>query len=432
MFSGLIPGGVSPLCSTAWSRYSQSGDSHDLAQGVAKSNANSRGATLLDAPGGEFLRPAAASGEGKPPRPVRAASEEEADTGEPFLRSRRRVPVRKGPLPAWAKTRWGRLLFLGLVVMAVGAVAAVVLATRNFFEHDPRFRIESVSAIQVLGNSQVSRGDLLSVFGTDIGRNVFLVPLARRRRELEQIPWVESATVMRLLPNQIRIGVTERTPIAFVQVGGRIELADAAGVVLDMSPQQMAVKHYAFPVVAGINPGDPLSVRGARMHLFQRFIGELDSTGEHFSAQLSEVDLSDPEDVRATVPASGTDLLLHFGQENFLERWRNYQAHIGQWRAQYPQLAAVDLRYEREVVLKMTGDTDTSTAQSSSVQQKASAPPQRTATRKAETVKHTAQNHAQNHAPSHAENRTQTRAHARAHEHLHETQPAHRVRRRTA
>ena len=399
---------------------------------MAKSNANSRGATLLDEPDGEFLRPAAQSGEAKPPRPVRAASDEEADTGEPFLRSRRRVPVRKGPLPAWAKTRWGRLLFLGLVVMAVGAVAAVVLATRNFFEHDPRFRIESASSIQILGNSQLSRADLLSVFGADLGRNIFLVPLARRRTELEQIPWVETATVMRLLPNQIRIGVKERTPIAFVQVNGRIELADAAGVVLDMSPQQMAVKHYAFPVVAGINPGDPLSVRGARMALFQRFIGELDSTGEHFSTQLSEVDLSDPEDVRATVPASGTDLLLHFGQENFLERWRNYQAHIGQWRTQYPQLASVDLRYEREVVLKMTGGSDTNAAQGSITPQKAPIPPQRAATRKAETVKHIAQSHPQNRAQTHAQSRSQTRAHERAHERTHETQAAHHVRRRAA
>src|SRR5581483_1846037 len=172
--------------------------------------------------------------------------------------------------------------------------------------------------------------------------------------------------------------------------------------------------------------------RGARMALFQRFIGELDSTGEHFSTQLSEVDLSDPEDVRATVPASGTDLLLHFGQENFLERWRNYQAHIGQWRTQYPQLASVDLRYEREVVLKMTGGSDTNAAQGSITPQKAPIPPQRAATRKAETVKHIAQSHPQNRAQTHAQSRSQTRAHERAHERTQETQAAHHVRRRAA
>jgi cell division protein FtsQ len=161
---------------------------------------------------------------------------------------------------------------------------------------------------------------------------------------------------MRLLPNQLRVSIRERTPIAFVQVRGHIDLADIDGVILTMTPQQMAARHYSFPVVSGIIPADPLSVRSARMHMYQRFMVDLDSTGEHISAQLSEVDLSDPDDVRATVPANGSDLLLHFGQEDFLARWHNYQAHIAQWQQQYPKLASIDLRYDREVVLKMAGD----------------------------------------------------------------------------
>ena len=255
----------------------------------------------------------------------------------------------------WARSRWGRVAFTGVALAAVGGAVALLLATRSFLNHDPRFRIASPAAIQTMGNSQLTRADLLSVFGGDVGHNLFTVPLAKRRAALEQIPWVERATVMRILPNQLRVSVVERTPIAFVDVGGRIELADVNGVLLDMSPKDLAAKHYSFLVVSGVNPGEPLPQRSLRMHLYQKFISDLDSTGEHISAQLSEVDLSDPEDVKATVPSGGTDLLLYFGQEDFLARWRNYQQHIAQWRAQYPNLASVDLRYEREVVLKMAG-----------------------------------------------------------------------------
>ncbi len=237
-----------------------------------------------------------------------------------------------------------------------GAALALMIAVRSFANHDSRFRIDSSASIQTLGNSQLSRADLLSVFGSDIGRNLFYVPLEKRRLELEQIPWVERAIVMRMLPNQLRVAITERAPIAFVDVRGRIALADSNGVILNLSPQQMAARHYSFPVVGGINPADPLTVRAARMQVYQRFIGDLDATGEHISAQLSEVDLSDPDDVRATVPAGGSDLLLHFGDESFLPRWHNYQAHIAQWQQQYPHLASIDLRYDREVVLKMAGE----------------------------------------------------------------------------
>jgi cell division protein FtsQ len=187
---------------------------------------------------------------------------------------------------------------------------------------------------------------------------LFFVPLGERRAQLERFPWVETATVMRVLPNQLRVAVKERTPIAFVQVHGRIELADKDGVILDMPPQEMAAKHYAFPVVSGINPGDPLSVRSARMHIYQKFIAELDSTGEKISSQLSEIDLADPADVKATVPSAGTDLVLQFGQEDFLARWRNYQEHVALWRQQYPNLVGVDLRYEHQVVLKLGPKTD--------------------------------------------------------------------------
>jgi len=271
---------------------------------------------------------------------------------------------------------------------------ALAMAARNFLDTDPRFRIDSADSIQTVGNSQLSRYDLLAVFGSDIGRNLFFVPLAARRAELERYPWVQRATVMRILPNQLRVEVAERTPIAFVNVGGRIELADAAGVILNMSPQEIAAKHYSFPVVRGINPGDPISVRGARMAIYQRFLRDLDSGGEKVSTQLSEVNLSDPEDVRATVPAGASDMELQFGQENFLARWRNYVAHIAQWRAQYPNLAGVDLRYDHEVVLKMAHNAATApsagTAASATAQNQAQSQSQKQAQKQAAAASHSA------------------------------------------
>ena len=324
---------------------------------MAKTSGNSGGLSVLDEPRTEYYRPEAGQdAEPKSARSSRAIPEAESEEGEPFLRSRRRVPVRQGFLPPWAKTRWGKIVLAAGTLTALAAGLTLAMVTRNFLDQDPRFRIDSSADIQTVGNSQLSRYDLLSVFGSDIGRNLFFVPLTSRRAELERFPWVQRATVMRVLPNQLRVEVTERTPVAFVEVNGRIELADGAGVILNMSPQEIAAKHYSFPVVLGINPGDPLSVRSARMQIYQRFLREVDAGGEKVSAQLSEVNLSDPEDVRATVTTNGSSLELQFGQEDFLARWQNYQAHIAQWRAQYPKLTAVDLRYEHEVVLKMAHD----------------------------------------------------------------------------
>jgi cell division protein FtsQ len=209
-----------------------------------------------------------------------------------------------------------------------------------------------------MGNSQVTRSELLSVFGSDLGRNIFFIPLGTRRAALERLPWVEHATLMRLLPDQLRIAIVERTPVAFVRQGNTIELVDAHGVLLHLPPALMAAKQYSFPVVSGISPKDPLSVRAARMHLYQQFVNDLDSGGAKVSNQLSEVDISDPEDLWALLPAQGSDIQVHFGDSDFLARYRSFQQHLPEWRQQYPHLASVDMRYEDQVVLDMAKQTD--------------------------------------------------------------------------
>jgi cell division protein FtsQ len=318
---------------------------------VAKIDGYTSRASALaeDEPLDKFYRPARNSSKLRPEIPP-ALDEEDAAEEESFLRSRKRVPVRKGLLP---KNRVARVAVLFALVLGVALLVLLAIAVRDFLKHDPRFRIDNSSSIQILGNSEITRPELLSVFGSDIGRNVFFIPLADRRADLERLPWVEHATVMRLLPNQLRVSIVERTPVAFVRSGREIGLVDRNGVILSMSPSILAARHFSFPVVTGIEAGDPLSTRAARMKIYQRFVADLDSGGEKVSEQLSEVDLTDPEDVKALMPEQGSDVLAHFGDDKFLSRYKNYKAHLAEWRQQYPHLASVDLRYDHQVVLEM-------------------------------------------------------------------------------
>lgn len=258
--------------------------------------------------------------------------------------------------PWWRPaTKWGRI-FLGCGILTISGIAVTAgYVFKTYLDRDSRFRIDGTGNIQTAGLSEVTRADLLPVFGEDVGRNIFFVPLDQRRKQLEKIPWIQKATVMRVLPDQLRISVVERTPVAFVRHGQQIGLVDANGVLLSMSPSSMTRHHYSFPVVTGIDAGDPLSSRKARMAVYGRLISNLDSTGQHLSEQISEIDLTDPEDARILMPEQGADILAHFGDDQFLARYQRYKAHIAEWRQQYPRLASVDLRYEQQVVLEMSG-----------------------------------------------------------------------------
>ena len=286
------------------------------------------------------------------------------------MRRRGGVRVRFGGLP---RNRRGWIVATVLLLLSAGLCAGLFSIVRDFLLHDERFVIASSSAIEFQGDAHVTREQLLSVFGGDIERNSFKVPLAQRRAEVEQMPWVAHATVMRLLPNRLRVSVVERTPVAFVRQGNHIGLVDASGVLLTMS-QTKSEAHFSFPVVTGISANDPLSTRAARMKIFDRFTSDLDSSGEKISERLSEVDLSNPEDVKALIPDHATEVLVHFGDAAFLDRYRRFETHLPEWRTVYPKLSSVDMRYERQVVLEMQPGSGVPLASSPSSSSSTSSP----------------------------------------------------------
>jgi cell division protein FtsQ len=268
------------------------------------------------------------------------------------------------PKPPWWRpaSTVGRVFLTAAALLVLGGLTTAGLVLARYLERDARFRIAGSSNIQATGLTELSRADLLPVFGEDIGRNVFFVPLDERRRELEGIPWIERATVMRVLPDQIHISVVERKPVAFTQHGQTIGLVDANGVLLSMAPKTMAERHYSFPVVTGIDPGDSAESRKARIAVYLRLMAELDADGKHNSEQISEIDLTDPEDARVLMPEQGSDILVHLGEERFLERFERYKANIAGWRQQYPHLKSVDLRfdhYDDRVILQMASGAET-------------------------------------------------------------------------
>ena len=249
----------------------------------------------------------------------------------------------------------GRILLGSSAAILLGAFTLTVAEVRHFLMHDPRFSITTSTEIAVEGNEHISRSDVLGVFGSDLQRNIFKVPLAERRADLERLPWVAHATVERLLPNQLRVDVKERTPIAFVRQGSHIGLVDGDGILLDMPPESAGDPHYSFPVLTGLATDDTPEIRTSRMEVYRRFMAELDGGGQHRTQALSEVDVTNPEDVKALVTLGGSDVLVHFGDEDFSKRFTAFQGHLPEWRTQYPKLASADMRYERQVVLEMQG-----------------------------------------------------------------------------
>jgi cell division protein FtsQ len=270
----------------------------------------------------------------------------EVEQESPFLRGQKRVSVRRGSLPKKAATglTWG---ILAVVILFVGSTA--VAALYHYGEHSWRFRVDSSDDIEITGLQNVTRYQVLEVMGGDIGRNIFFVPLSERKQTLEKIPWVESASVMRFVPNRLKIEIHERTPVAFARVGSKILLIDPVGTLMDLPAA--GKKKYSFPVILGMNSGEPASTRVARMKIYNDLVSQLDAGGAHYSQELSEVDLSDAEDVKLLPSDPQGEVLVHLGSSNYLERYKVYVSHVREWRQQFDKLESVDLRYDGQIIV---------------------------------------------------------------------------------
>jgi cell division protein FtsQ len=268
----------------------------------------------------------------------------DVDEESPFLRGQKRISARRSSLP---KKTANRLLW-GVAAAAMCCTAALAAAwLYHYGERSWRFRVQSSDNIEVTGMQNVTKSQIMEVMGADIGRNIFFIPLAQQKAQLEQIPWVESASVMRFVPNRLKVEIHERTPVAFARVGPRMSLIDASGTLMELSPKHK----YSFPVILGMNPGEPLSTRAPRMKTYGEMVQELDSGGARYSQDLSEVDLSDLEDVKVRVNDPAGDVLVHLGSSDYLRRYKIYVTHAQGWRQQFQKLESVDLRYDNQIIV---------------------------------------------------------------------------------
>jgi len=186
---------------------------------------------------------------------------------------------------------------------------------------------------------------VMRVFDQDYGRSLYLFPLAERRKALRNVRWVHDATVVRIWPNRLSVQITERKPAAFVKLPGdniaRWGLIDDEGVILE-PPAKAA---FRLPVLAGIRASETLEKRGTRVRRMQRLTKELGKLADN----VSEVDVSDLDNLKVTEQVGGTAVSLMLGDRNFSSRLRNFLDHYPDIHAKMPQASTFDLRLDDRI-----------------------------------------------------------------------------------
>jgi len=283
-----------------------------------------------------------------------------ADEEPRYLRRQKPVEIRRKKLSGRGWAFYRRILIFTATSAAI--IIAAYYGTR-FLLYSPSVLLLKPEQIELTGNHVVTREAVLRPFAQDRNLSVLQIPLDLRRSQLEQIPWVESATVHRILPNRIRVELTERTPVAFARNGNEVELIDPHGVILER-PRDADLQ---FPVVSGVSDDLPRDQREKRMQLFQEFMKDIELVRGGASQAVSEVDLSIPKDLRVVLTglASPTDtqaVTVHFGSSDFSGKFKMLVDNFSQWQAHTGRVQSIDLQYTRQVVVNPDTSAGTTAA----------------------------------------------------------------------
>lgn len=250
------------------------------------------------------------------------------------------VPSRKSVLQALRAT----LAVAGAVLAAICFVV-FYLKAEQFLITDSRFSLPD-DALEIENTHFASEAQIGEVFSRDFGRSIYLCPISERRRRLLAIDWVKDATVLRIWPNRIIVRIKEREPVAFVQLPERAgtmgyRLIDSDGVFLD---PQHAIK-LKLPVLSGVPLNEAREKRAVRLKRFLVLQSELGATME----KVSEVDVSEVDNLKITGLFEGRALTLLLGNRKFEERTRNFLESYPEIRRRIPEATVFDLRLKDRI-----------------------------------------------------------------------------------
>jgi cell division protein FtsQ len=260
-----------------------------------------------------------------------------------YVRLQQRAEAESRPARAHPKLHKFRFASMGFLLFVVVSCCSLFLV--RFVEGDVHFRLHNV---ELRGGKYVTAEQVSELFYPDHDRSIYLVPLEQRRHEIEQIPWVRSATVMLVLPDRISVAVEERQPVAFLWSHRGIVLIDSEGVILDTPPNSS----WVFPVLRGVSERELVDKRKTRLEPYLKLRAELRGNKDEFPPEISEVDLSDPTDLSLVVTDSAGAVKLHMGDEKFSDRYSTYRSHIAEWRQQFNEIQSIDLRYQDQAVIQ--------------------------------------------------------------------------------
>jgi len=260
--------------------------------------------------------------------PVLPTPEEFRRSGAPPRRRRR------NPIVALL-----RPLAVSLLLVALpAALVTWVLAS-------PRFDLAEV--IVVAGTPRIPAEALRAAIAPFEGGNLVLLPLGSVEAAVRRNPWVDTVEVAKELPDRLRVGVTERKPVALLEKAGGLVYADEKGRPIAPVEDPEQARRTGLVVVVFTHPQlSPSDGVGGALEV----AGELGRVQPSWAGALSKIEVLGEQDFRLHTAALRFPLLVTRGQVG--PKVKRLKELLPELDRRYPAIQAVDLRFSRRIVVQ--------------------------------------------------------------------------------
>ena len=90
-----------------------------------------------------------------------------------------------------------------------------------------------ISSVALSGEKELNRAAILDLAGVNPQSSLPCLDASDTRKALMRNPWIAEATVLKLYPGRLQIGVKERVPLALWQKDGAVAVISEDGIVLE-------------------------------------------------------------------------------------------------------------------------------------------------------------------------------------------------------
>jgi cell division protein FtsQ len=196
--------------------------------------------------------------------------------------------------------RIGVIAIIGLI----GFVGYRAAASASFFQ---------IRTVETRGASRASADEIKNTVRRDLSETgVWRADLPALSKHLERLPWVRTAIVTRVLPDGIRVRITEREPKAVVRnAAGRFIWVDDDAVSLgEMSSTDQMPAFF----LRGWNEENSAAAQTENRDRVKKFLElQRDWSAQGVSERVSEVNLLDLRDVRVQLAGDDSQIEVRLG-----------------------------------------------------------------------------------------------------------------------